>query len=104
VLGGTSLLGLVWLSSSIFDSLATSLDIIFRSPTKRIFILANLHTIAMIPLAWFVGITSIAVSFITAIIVSQPPCFIEHLGFSLSEGSEFALRFLVSYAITTLFS
>ncbi len=103
VLGGAGLLGLIWLSSSIFDSLSTSLDIIFRSPKKRNFFVAKLHTIAMIPLAWFVGIASVTFSYITALLISRPPWFIKNLGFALSGASEIVLGYLVPYFITTLF-
>jgi CRP-like cAMP-binding protein len=57
----------------------------------------------MIPLAWSVGIASVALSYITALTVSRPIKFIESLGLSISAASEVVLRYLIPYLITTLF-
>jgi membrane protein len=103
LLGWAGLLGLIWLSSMIFNSMATALNIIFRSQKKRNYFLAKLLAIAMIPMAWIVGIASVAISYITALIVSQPALLADYLGFSLSAVSAFMLRYIVPYLITTLF-
>ncbi len=103
LLGWAGVLGLIWLSSAIFDSMATALNIIFRSQKKRNFFRAKLLAISMIPLAWIVGIASVAISYITALLVSQPALFMESLGFSLSAVSAVLLRYVVPYLITTLF-
>ncbi len=103
LLGWAGLLGLIWLSAAIFDSMATALNIIFRSQKKRNFFKAKLLAISMIPLAWLVGIASVAISYITALLVSQPALIMERLGFSLSAASAVLLRYIVPYLITTLF-
>lgn len=103
VLGWAGVLGLIWLSAAIFDSMATALNIIFRSRKKRNYFAAKLMAISMIPLAWIVGIASIAISYITALLVSQPALLMESLGFSLSAVSAVLLRYIVPYLITTLF-
>jgi membrane protein len=103
VLGWAGVLGLIWLSAAIFDSMATALNIIFRSRKKRNYFTAKLLAIAMIPLAWIVGIASVAISYITALLVSQPALLMESLGFSLSAASAVLLRYIVPYLITTLF-
>jgi membrane protein len=103
LLGWAGLLGLVWLSATIFNSMATALNIIFRSQKKRNYFLAQLLAISMIPLAWIVGIASVAISYVAAIVVKQPALIAESLGFSLSAVSAALLRYVVPYFITTLF-
>ena len=101
VLGWAGVLGLIWLSAAIFDSMATSLNIIFRSRKKRNYFLAKLLAISMIPMAWIVGIASIVLSYITALLVKQPALIAESVG--LSAASAVIFRYVVPYLITTLF-
>ena len=103
VLGWAGVLGLVWLSAAIFDSMATALNIIFRFQKKRNYFTAKLMAIAMIPLAWMVGIASIAIGYVTALLVAQPVLIMENLGVSLSMASTVLLGYIVPYLITTLF-
>jgi YihY family inner membrane protein len=103
ILGWAGVLVLIWLSAAIFDSMATALNIIFRSQKKRNYFAAKLLAIAMIPLAWIVGIASITISYVTALLVSQPALLIESLGFSLSAASAVLIRYIVPYLMTTLF-
>lgn len=103
LLGWVGVLGLVWLSAMIFDSMATALNIIFRSRKKRNYLIAKLLAISMIPMAWIVGITSVVISYITAVLVSKPALIVENLGFPISAATAFLLRYLVPYLITTLF-
>ena len=103
VLGWAGVLGLIWLSAAIFDSMATSLNIIFRSRKKRNFFEAKLMAMAMIPLAWLVGIASIAISYVMALLIAQPVLLMEKLGISLPTASTFLLGYIVPYLITTLF-
>jgi len=103
VLGWAGMLGLLWLSAAIFDSVATALNIIFRSRKKRNFFEAKLMAMAMIPLAWLVGIASVAISYIMALLVAKPVLLMENLGIELSKASTVALGYIVPYLITTLF-
>lgn len=103
VLGWAGVLGLIWLSAAIFDSMATALNIIFRSRKKRNFFEAKLMAMGMIPLAWLVGIASIAISYVMALLIAQPVLLMESLGISLSTVSAFLLGYIVPYLITTLF-
>ena len=103
LLGWAGLLGLVWLSATIFNSMATALNIIFRSQKKRNYFQAQLMAISMIPMAWIVGIASIAISYVAAVVVKQPALIAESLGFSLSAVSAALFRYVVPYLITTLF-
>jgi membrane protein len=72
VLGWVGILSLVWFSAMIFNSLETSLDIIFRSKSKRNYILSKLLAVAMIPLGWAVAVTSIAITSIAAFVARYP--------------------------------
>jgi membrane protein len=103
LLGWVGVLSLVWLSAMIFNSMATALNIIFRSQKKRNYFLAKLLAISMIPLAWIVGIVSVAISYVAALLVKQPALIAENLGFSLSAASAAMLRYIVPYLITALF-
>ncbi|MGV8057634.1 MAG: YhjD/YihY/BrkB family envelope integrity protein [Smithellaceae bacterium] len=103
LLGWAGVLGLIWFSAAIFNSMATALNMIFRSQKKRNYFVAKLLAISMIPMAWIVGITSVAISYITALLVSQPALLAESLGFSLSAATSIILRYIVPYFITTLF-
>lgn len=103
LLGWVGVLGLIWLSAMIFDSMATALNIIFRSRKKRNYFLSKLLAVSMIPMAWIVGIASVVISYITALLVRQPALIAEKLGFPLSAASALLLRYLVPYLITTLF-
>jgi YihY family inner membrane protein len=103
ILGWAGVLGLIWLSSAIFDSMATALNIIFRSRKKRNYVTAKLLAVGMIPLAWVVGIASIALSYVTTLLVAQPALLMESLGISLSAASAVMLRYIVPYLITALF-
>ncbi|HPK53159.1 MAG TPA: YhjD/YihY/BrkB family envelope integrity protein [Smithellaceae bacterium] len=105
LLGWAGVLALIWLSAMIFDSMATALNIIFRSRKSRNYFLAKLLAISMIPMAWIVGIASVAISYIAALLVKQPAMIAESFGFSLSLSavSAFLLRYVVPYLITTVF-
>lgn len=103
LLGWAGVLGLIWLSAMIFNSMATALNIIFRSQKKRNYFLAKLLAISMIPMAWIVGIASVAISYLAALLVKQPVLIAESFGFSLSALSAAMLRYVVPYLITTLF-
>jgi membrane protein len=103
LLGWAGVLSLVWLSAMIFNSMATALNMIFRSEKKRNYFVAKLLAIAMIPMAWIVGVASVAISYITALVVKQPTLIAENLGFSVSAASAALLRYIVPYLITALF-
>jgi len=72
LLGWVGVLGLVWLSAMIFNSMSTALNIIFRSTKKRNFFVEKLLAISMIPMAWLVGIISVLLSSVVAILVKEP--------------------------------
>lgn len=102
VLGWVGILSLVWFSAMIFNSLETSLDIIFRSKSKRNYVLSKLLAIAMIPLGWTVAVTSIAITSIAAF-VARYPLFAESgwLAVTLVHGVLF--RYVIPYLVMVAF-
>ncbi len=101
-LGWIGLITLVWFSSMIFGAIETALDMIFRSKKHRNYIASKLLATAMIPLAWAVGISSIVVTSIAALVAGQPILVesgLPYMGFI--QGATF--RYLIPYAVTVLF-
>jgi len=102
LLGWLGFLSLVWLSAMIFNSVETALNIIFRSPKKRNYFVSKLLAISMIPLGWIVGLASVAISYVAALLVKQPALVAESIGLSLSWLSAALLRYIIPYLITVL--
>jgi len=102
VLGWVGILSLVWFSAMIFNSLETSLDIIFRSKSKRNYVLSKLLAIAMIPMGWAVAVTSIAITSIAAF-VAKYPLIVESgwLAVTLVHGVLF--RYVIPYLVMVAF-
>jgi membrane protein len=101
-LGWIGIITLVWFSSMIFGAIETALDMIFRSRKHRNYIASKLLATAMIPLAWAVGIMSIVVTSIAALVAGQPLLVesgLPYMGFI--QGATF--RHLIPYAVTVLF-
>jgi len=102
LLGGVGILSLIWLSSMMFRSVETALNMIFRSPRKRNYFLSKLLAIAMIPLGWIIGIASIAITYIATILMKYPDYVARTIGFSLSGVSVFLLQYALPYAVSVL--
>jgi len=102
VLGWLGIISLVWFSAMIFNSLETALDIIFRSKSKRNFILSKLLAIAMIPMGWTVAVASIAITSIAAF-VARYPLIAESgwLAVTLVHGILF--RYIIPYLVMVAF-
>ena len=103
LLGWLGVLGLIWLSTQIFNSMEDALNITFHSPKKRNFIVSKLLAIAMIPMGWIVGGASVAISYLTALIVSQPIELLSGVASYLSTMSGAFLRYLLPYIVTVIF-
>lgn len=103
LLGWVGLLSLIWLSAMIFNSMATALNIIFRSQKKRNYFIAKLLAFSMIPMAWIVGIASVGLSYAVALLVQQPLALPGGIAISLSGFPAIMLRYVVPYLITALF-
>ena len=103
LLGWVGLLGLVWLSAMIFNSLEKALNIIFRSQEERNYFVSKLLGISMIPMGWVVGTISVAISYAVALLVKQPAEIAGGIDISLTAMSGALLRYVVPYLITVIF-
>ena len=103
LLGWVGVLGLVWLSAAIFNSLEMALNIIFHSQKKRNYFVSKLLAISMIPMGWIVGASSVAISYVAALLVAQPVEISGGIDISLTAMSGAFLRYVVPYAISVIF-
>lgn len=103
LLGWIGLLGLAWLSTAIFNAAETALNITFRSPKKRNYFFSKLLAFCMIPLGWFVGATSLIISYVAAFLVAQPLILPGGIEISLTEMSAFFLRYVIPYLVSVMF-
>jgi membrane protein len=103
LLGWVGVLGLVWLSAAIFNSLEMALNIIFRSQKNRNYFVSKLLAISMIPMGWIVGASSVAISYVAVLLVKQPVEIAGGIDISLTAMSGAFLRYVVPYAISVIF-
>jgi membrane protein len=103
LLGWVGVLGLVWLSAAIFNSVEMALNIIFRSQKRRNYFISKLLAISMVPMGWIVGATSVAISYVAALLVKQPVEMPSGIEISLTAMSGAFLRYVVPYAISVIF-
>lgn len=103
LLGWVGVLGLVWLSAAIFNSVEMALNIIFRSQKKRNYFVSKLLAISMIPMGWIVAATSVAISYVAVLLVAQPVEIAGGIDISLTAMSGAFLRYVVPYAISVIF-
>jgi membrane protein len=103
LLGWAGLLGLVGLSSLIFNSIETNLNIIFRSRKKRNYFVSKLLAFLMIPAGWIIGSVSLIISYAAALLVKHSVEIAEGLNISLGVLSGAVLRYAVPYLITVIF-
>jgi membrane protein len=102
VLGGVGIITLIWFSAMIFSAIETALDITFRSKIHRNYFASKLLAIAMIPMGWSVGVASVGITYVAAILTEQP--LLGQGGilyFPIIQGALF--RYLIPYAFTVLF-
>jgi len=102
VLGWIGIITLIWFSSMIFGAIETAFNVIFRSRQPRSYLASKALAIAMIPMAWTVGITSMLITSIAALYASNPVLAemgVPYLPFL--RGTLF--RFIIPYAVTVLF-
>lgn len=102
VLGGVGIISLIWFSAMIFSAIETALNIIFRSKIYRNYFVSKLLAIAMIPMGWAVGVASVAITYVAAILAKQP--LLGEVGilyFPAIHGVLF--RYLIPYLFMVLF-
>lgn len=102
VLGWVGILSLIWLSSMIFNALETALSITFRSRKSRSYLVSKLLAISMIPMAWAIGIASIGVAYVAALLARQP-LLIEGVPFVIPVLQGFLVRHALPWLVTTVF-
>ncbi len=72
VLGWVGIVTLIWFSSTIFGAIETAMDFIMRVKTHRNYFASKLLALAMIPLGWAVGVVSVGITSVAAILARQP--------------------------------
>jgi membrane protein len=102
LLGWVGIISLIWFSAMIFSAIETALNITFRSRIYRNYLVSKLLAIAMIPLGWAVGVASVAISYVAAILAKQPIIGRDGLlFFPFLHGTLF--RYLLPYLVTVAF-
>jgi len=102
VIGWVGIISLFWFSSMIFGAIETALNIIFRSRKPRNYFLSKALALAMIPMAWAVGITSILITSIATLLTRQPLLSESGIPYlPVIQGATF--RYLIPYAVTVIF-
>jgi membrane protein len=72
VLGWVGIISLIWFSAMIFGAIETALNMIFRSRIYRNYLISKLLAIAMIPMGWAIGVASVGIAYVAAILAEQP--------------------------------
>jgi len=102
LLGWAGIISLIWFSATIFEAIETALNIIFRSKIYRNYFVSKLLAIAMIPLGWAVGVVSVGITYVAAILARQP-LLVQGDVFFLPEAYGIIFRYLIPYFLTVLF-
>jgi membrane protein len=102
LLGWAGIISLIWFSATIFEAIETALNIIFRSKIYRNYFVSKLLAIAMIPLGWAVGVVSVGITYVAAILARQP-LLVQGDVFFLPEAYGIIFRYLLPYFLTVLF-
>ncbi|MDA8124284.1 MAG: YihY family inner membrane protein [Deltaproteobacteria bacterium] len=101
-LGWVGIISLIWFSAMIFNAIETALNIIFRSKSHRNYFASKLLAIAMIPLGWAIGVASVGITYIAAVLAEQPLIGAGGLlFFPVLHNALF--RYLLPYLVTVLF-
>jgi len=72
ILGWVGLLALIWTAALIFSSIERAFGIVFRAQKKRNYFLSRLLAMTMIPLAWIIGMISVALAHVSIVIKNNP--------------------------------
>jgi membrane protein len=102
LLGWAGIISLIWFSAMIFSAIETALNITFRSKIYRNYFVSKALAIAMIPLGWAVGILSVAITYVAAVL-SRQALRIPGGAYFLPDIYGVILRYLVPYFLTVLF-
>jgi membrane protein len=102
LLGWVGIISLIWFSAMIFGAIETALNIIFRSKIYRNYFVSKLLAIAMIPLGWAVGVVTVGITYVAAIL-SRQPLLVQGNVFFLPEVYGITFRYILPYFVTVLF-
>jgi len=102
ILGWVGILSLIWFSAMIFSAIEKAMNIIFRSPTHRNYVVSKLLAIAMIPVGWTVGVASVGITYVATLLARQSLLSPDgSVLFPLVHGALF--RFALPYLLTVAF-
>ncbi|MEW6332907.1 MAG: YhjD/YihY/BrkB family envelope integrity protein, partial [Thermodesulfobacteriota bacterium] len=102
VLGWVGIISLIWFSAMIFGAIETALNMIFRSRSYRNYFVSKLLAIAMIPTGWAIGVASVVMTYVAAVLAEQPMLGeIWTLYFPALHGM--FIRYLLPYLVTVVF-
>ncbi|MHB8909706.1 MAG: YhjD/YihY/BrkB family envelope integrity protein [Syntrophales bacterium] len=102
VLGWVGIISLIWFSSMIFGAMEQALNLIIRSKVRRNYLVSKLLALAMIPTGWAIGVASVAISYVAAILTEQP-IFLPGVVLFLTAVEGFLFRYLLPYLATVIF-
>jgi membrane protein len=102
VLGWLGVLGLIWLSAAIFNTIESALNMIFRSQQKRNYLASKLMAIGMIPTAWIIGGLSVFISYVAALFAKEPLVLPGDIEISLTFPAQIVLRYIVPYLMVVV--
>ena len=102
VLGWIGIVTLIWFSAMIFGTIETALDFIMRVKTHRNYFVSKLLGLAMIPLGWAVGIVSLGITSVAAILARQP-FLAENAPFFMQVFRGTFVSYLLPYLVTVLY-
>lgn len=102
VLGWIGLLGLVWLSATIFNAIESALNNTFRSRRKRNYFVSKLMAICMIPTVWIIGGLSVMVSYVAALFAKTPLILPGDIEISLTTPAQIILRYIIPYLMVVV--
>lgn len=103
VLGWVGIISLIWFSSMIFGAMEQALNFIIRSKARRNYLVSKLLALAMIPTGWAIGVASVAISYVAAILTRQPIPLLPGRVLFLPAVEGFLFRYLLPYLATVIF-
>lgn len=102
LLGWVGFLSLIWSAAMIFGVMETSLNMIFRSSAPRNYFLSKALALAMIPLAWTVGTSSVMITYLATLLMEQSFLH-EFLPGGITRINGLLLGYLVPFLVVVLF-
>lgn len=102
LLGWVGIVTLIWFSALIFGALETAMNVIFRAKTYRNYFLSKLLAMAMIPLGWAIGVASVVVTSVAALLASEP-LLVQEFPLFLTAFQGLLVPYVLPYLVTVFF-